>query len=114
MSAAFLKLLSYFLNYSSHKGGFEISPTGAPRRNGNQIVSLCSCLLERARLLPTSPNLSVSVQVLASREERGPESLPQGSLQEGWLLRFQTSCLGQQQLQHPLGEVVCNVCPVNS
>lgn len=34
----FEKLLSYCLNYSSHKGEFEITPTAAPGRSSSGII----------------------------------------------------------------------------
>lgn len=92
----FEKLLSYCLNYSSHKREFEITPTAAPRRSSSGIIFPVFFWRE----LDSSPNRtplpSFSLRrVLASGDERGPGLGPQGSLQEGWLLGFQASCLDQ-------------------
>lgn len=73
MLAAFLKLLSYCLNYSSHKGEFEITPTVAPRRNSSGIVFPVFLSSGESWIPPliASPPFALH-RVLASGDERGP------------------------------------------
>lgn len=79
MLAAFLKLLSYCLNYSNHKGEFEITPTVAPGRNGSGSFSLVPVFWRELDSGPTSnPHPPPPTGFWPLEMNVGLESLPPG------------------------------------